>query len=123
MNLIVFLIVLLAVFLNSVAQLALKAAVNRIDNFNFEWSNLSSLFYQFGTNPWLWLGMICYVISFLVWIFVLSKTDVSIAYPLAALGYVITAFMAYFLLGEHITFLRIAGTIVILLGVFMVARS
>jgi len=58
-----------------------------------------------------------------VWVVALSKVPVSIAYPMLSIGYVVNAVAAYYLLGESITPLRLAGIGVIILGVFMVARS
>jgi len=48
---------------------------------------------------------------------------VSIAYPMLSIGYVINAIAAYYLLGESVTPLRMLGIGIIVLGVFIVARS
>ena len=53
----------------------------------------------------------------------LSRTDVSIAYPMVSIGYVLTAIAAWQLLGESLSAMRVAGIGVIILGVVMVARS
>jgi multidrug transporter EmrE-like cation transporter len=53
----------------------------------------------------------------------LSKVPVSIAYPMLSIGYVINAIAAYYLLGESVTPMRFAGIGVIIVGVFIVARS
>ena len=123
MKLVVLPMLLFGVLLNVGAQLALKAGLNRMGNISFAWSNLMTLTTQFAVNPWMWVGLACYTISIAVWIFVLSRVDVSIAYPLVSIGYILNAIGAYYLLGENISLLRAAGTIVILIGVLMVVRS
>jgi len=68
-------------------------------------------------------GIACYVVSVVVWIMALSRVEVSIAYPMLSIGYVVNAVAAYFLFGEAVTPLRLTGIAVIILGVFIVARS
>jgi multidrug transporter EmrE-like cation transporter len=58
-----------------------------------------------------------------VWVIGLSKVPVSIAYPMLSLGYVVNAIAAYYLLGEAVTPLRMAGIGVIIAGVVLVAHS
>jgi multidrug transporter EmrE-like cation transporter len=58
-----------------------------------------------------------------VWILALSRVEVSIAYPLLSVGYVVNAIAAYYLFGEAVTPMRMIGIGVIILGVFLVARS
>jgi len=58
-----------------------------------------------------------------VWVIGLSKVPVSIAYPMLSIGYVINAAAAYYLLGEAVTPMRFVGIGIIILGVFIVARS
>ena len=123
MNLIIFPVLLLGVLLNAGAQLLLKAGVQRIENFDLSFNNLSNLGLQVSMNPYIVAGITAYVISVGVWLIVLSRVDVSIAYPMVSLGYVVNAIAAYYLFAEAITVMRISGIFVILLGVLMVARS
>ena len=68
-------------------------------------------------------GLTCYVISVVVWILALSRVQVSIAYPMLSLGYVVTAFIAWAFMGEAVSAMRMSGIAVIIVGVFLVARS
>lgn len=116
-------ILLFGVFLNAGAQLALKAGVQRIDNFDLSLNNLMNLALQVSMNPFIIAGIIAYVVSVGVWLVVLSRLDVSIAYPMVSLGYVVNAIAAYYLFEESVTVMRMSGIFVILLGVYIVARS
>lgn len=116
-------LIIFAIFLNTAAQLALKAGMGRIGYFAFSWNNLVSISLQVATNPFILTGLICYVLSVVVWLLVLSRIEVSVAYPLVSLGYIATAIAAYYLFDEALTPLRILGIMVILVGVYMVART
>jgi drug/metabolite transporter (DMT)-like permease len=63
------------------------------------------------------------VISVVVWILGLSRVDVTIAYPMLSLGYVVNAFLAWYLFGEVLTLQRLIGIAIILIGVLVLARS
>jgi drug/metabolite transporter (DMT)-like permease len=79
--------------------------------------------FQLATQPPIIAGLACYVVSVVVWILGLSRVDVSIAYPMLSLGYVVNALAAWWLFGEVVTLQRAIGIGVILLGVYLVARS
>lgn len=123
MTLTVFALVLLGVLLNSGAQILLKAGMDNIGHFTFTWSNFWPIAWQVAINPWILIGLVSYVVSVMVWLLVLSRTDVSIAYPMISLGYIVSAVAAYFFLGEHVTLMRMTGIFIILFGVFLVVRS
>jgi multidrug transporter EmrE-like cation transporter len=53
----------------------------------------------------------------------LSRVEVSIAYPMLSVGYVVNAAAAWYLFGEQVTIERLVGIGIIILGVFVVARS
>lgn len=116
-------LILVGVLLNSGAQILLKMGMRHIGHFTFTVNNFFPIAWQVALSPWIVFGIACYVISMLVWLLVLSRTDVSIAYPMVSLGYVISAIAAYFLLGEHVTLMRMSGIFIILFGVYLVARS
>lgn len=123
LSLYTFSLILFAVFLNATAQLLLKAGMNKIGEFAFSWANIVPVSLQIATNPFILSGLFCYVFAVAVWLLVLSRTEVGIAYPLVSLAYIITAIAAYYLFGEQLSLIRILGIGVIMLGVYMVART
>jgi len=58
-----------------------------------------------------------------VWVAALSRVPVSIAYPMLSIGYIVNAVAAWYLFGEALSAMKLAGIGVIIVGVFMVARS
>lgn len=123
MNVISFSLLMTGVLLNAGAQLLLKAGTNAVGVFEFSSSNILPVGMKLATEPHIVGGIGCYVISVVVWILALSRIEVSIAYPLLSIGYVVNALAAWYLFGEAVTPLRISGIGVIILGVYLVARS
>jgi len=116
-------LVLFGVALNAAAQLLLKAGTNVIGHFEFSAANAIPVGTKLALEPHILGGVVCYVVSVVVWVMALSRVEVSIAYPMLSIGYVVNAVAAYYLLGEPVTPLRMVGIAVIVAGVFMVARS
>jgi drug/metabolite transporter (DMT)-like permease len=58
-----------------------------------------------------------------VWIMALSRVEVSVAYPMLSLGYIVNAFFAWWLFGEALTVSRLVGMGIIIVGVYLVAKS
>lgn len=123
MTLPAFLLILTGVLLNAVAQLALKASVAGMGALSLTPATAWPLFTRLAAEPWLWVGLFCYGISVVVWILALSRVDVTIAYPMLSIGYVVNALAAAALLGEALTLQRMLGIGIIILGVFILARS
>ncbi|HEV8259816.1 MAG TPA: SMR family transporter [Burkholderiales bacterium] len=123
MNLVSFSLVLAGVLLNAAAQLLLKAGTNRIGAFAFAPENILPIGLRVAVEPFVLGGLGCYFISVLIWIMALSRVEVSIAYPMLSIGYVVNALAAWYLFGEAVTAQRMVGIATIIVGVFIVARS
>ena len=116
-------LILTGVMLNAVAQLLLKAGSRAIAGLSFSFANAGTLFERVAINPPIMGGLVCYAISVVVWILALSRVDVSVAYPMLSVGYVVNAIAAWLLFGEDLSAARVAGIGVIIVGVWLVARS
>ena len=107
MNLISFLLVLTGVLLNAAAQLLLKAGVSHLGVIRLQFNTILSAGWKLAFEPHILGGLACYVVSVVVWILALSRVQVSIAYPMLSLGYVVTAVVAWALLGEALSAMRL----------------
>ena len=116
-------LILLGVLLNAAAQLLLKEGMRRIGHFEFVWANTIPIGMQVAANPFVIGGILLYVLSVVVWILVLSRVEVSLAYPMLSIGYIVNAIAAYYLFGEDVTLTRITGILVIIAGVWLITRS
>ncbi len=118
-----FALVLLGVLLNAGAQLLLKAGVRPLGSLSPSWATLVPTLLQVLAQWPILAGLGCYVVSVGVWIVALSRTEVSLAYPMLSLGYVVNALAAWWLFGEALNPARWAGMLLILGGVLVMARS
>lgn len=123
MNPISLICILAGVTLNAGAQLLLKAGVNAVGHFEFTRENILPIGLKLATQLPIVGGLACYVVSVGVWIIGLSRVEVSVAYPMLSLGYVVNAFAASYLFGEALSAQRLAGIAIILVGVVVLARS
>ncbi|MBL8510624.1 MAG: EamA family transporter [Betaproteobacteria bacterium] len=123
MNSITFSLVLFGVLLNAAAQLLLKAGTTRIGHFSFSLDNIVPIGWQLATQPFILGGLSCYAVSVVVWVMALSRTPVSIAYPMLSIGYIVNALAAWWLFGESLPAQKVAGIAVIVIGVWLVAKS
>jgi multidrug transporter EmrE-like cation transporter len=111
------------VLLNAAAQLLLKAGTNAVGHFEFSAQNIVPVGMKLAFEPHIAGGLACYVVSVAAWILGLSRVDVSIAYPMLSIGYVVNAVAAWYLFGESFTAQKLIGIAFIVAGVFLVARS
>jgi multidrug transporter EmrE-like cation transporter len=116
-------LLLICVALNTIAQVLLKAGVRTVGAIDFSLAHIGRAAAALLFEWHIFTGLVCYVSSVAVWLMVLSRIEVSVAYPMVSLGYIATAIAAYYLFGESLSPTRIAGIFIILLGVYLVARS
>jgi multidrug transporter EmrE-like cation transporter len=112
-------LILLAVVLGVVGQLLLKQGVSAdgpIGGINR--ALLATIF-----RPLVLLGFACYGLSSLFWLVVLSRTELSFAYPMIALGYVLVFFLSWWFFHDKVTWVRLVGLALICGGVVVVALS
>ena len=116
-------LILVSVTLAAVAQLTLKAGMNRVrDSYGVVGVNGGSL-KAVASTPMVWLGLVLFGLSALVWLMVLSRTSLSFAYPFAALTYVLILLFDAFVLDETVPPLRWAGVAFIAVGIFLISRT
>ncbi|SRR5690348_13735861 len=76
-----------------------------------------------ATSPAVLMGMACFGLSALVWLFVLAKIPVSTAYPFIAVGIIITVVGGRFLFAEPVSLLKLFGIALVVVGVVCVGSS
>lgn len=114
-------LILLSVLLNCAAQLLIRKGMLVEGEVGMQ--NMLSHVGSMIINLWLWGAMFCYALSILLWMSVLSKVEVSYAYPFLSVGYVVSAVAGYALFNENLSPIRVAGIIVICIGVILISRS
>ena len=84
------LLILTGVLLNAAAQLVLKKGMSQIGSIQVDINSILTMVLKASTNIYVWSGLIFYVISFVVWLMVLSRVEVSYAYPFLSIGYILS---------------------------------
>lgn len=117
------LLIFSSVALNAAAQLFIRQGMLQFGVVSFEAEQLWRMIWSVFTNCFLLSGMLCYAVSIVLWMVVLSKVNVSLAYPFLSMGYVMTAVLAYFIFGEPLTPQKCIGILVICFGVVILTYS
>lgn len=115
-------LIVASVTLNALAQVTLRKAM-LVGGSLPPLSEPARLAFALLGNPWLWGGMACYAVSILLWLVVLGRAEVSVAYPMLSIGYVIAAVLGVVYLGEVVTLARGGGIALICLGVLVLSRT
>ena len=108
-----------AVCLGVVGQLLMKSGMNQVGA--IDRLGVAALIRVFS-NPWVLLGFASYGLSSVVYLMALSKLDLSVAYPMIGLGYVLVVLFSWLLLREPVGVARWVGVFLIVAGVWLVGR-
>jgi len=114
---------IVCVGLTAIAQLLLKMGMSSQAIQRAMESSTASVYWLALASPLIWAGMVCFAASAGLWLLVLGKLDVSMAYPLTALGLVATTLAGIFLLGEIASVAKLIGIALILAGVLVLAAG
>lgn len=106
-----------------VGQVLLKQGMRVMGPVTLDLPGLPALILRLATSPWVVIGMSLYLGGSLFWLTALSRIDLSLAYPFAGLNYVLILIASYVVFGEALNPMRIAGVLLIALGVSLIARS
>ncbi len=117
-------VMLLAVSAGTVGDLLLTKGMKELGDLSaMNLRGLLSAAYQAMTSPKLVLGTAMLAVFFFLWLAVLSWEDLTVALPMQALNYVLVAFLSQYFLGEIVTPMRWAGTILVCIGVILITKS
>lgn len=121
----IILFIISSVSLSAFAQIVLKMGMSnaKVQNDLIIAGNLFEKLFIALTNVYVVAGISMYLLSMVLWLVVLSKIDVSVAYPFVGLGFIITMVLGFLLLNEQISAMRVMGTILVVCGVLMVSST
>lgn len=111
--------ILVSILLNLLGQFSIKSGVNKLGGLSLTFPDIAKSL----LSPLVLGGLVAYGIGSIFWILALSHKDLSYAYPMLSVGYIIILILSWAFLGEQITLVRILGVILISFGVFLVFKS
>lgn len=118
-----FFYILTSIMLGICGQLLFKRGALHLGQIELHTRQSLSVVIQMLTSPSLLLGVVFYAGSTFFWIIALSKVDLSYAYPMLSIGYVLVFFLSWWLFGEAITPIRLLGVVFVCMGVYFISIS
>ena len=117
-------IILLSVCLAAAAQIMLKQGMNHVAEVSGAFTPTSGASLRAAaTTPLVWIGLFTFALSALVWLAVLSRVDLSFAYPFASLTYVIILLYSKYIGDEPVSLVRWGGAALIVTGIVLIAQD
>jgi multidrug transporter EmrE-like cation transporter len=123
MTFLVFVLIIISIFLSVSAQILLKNGMSSQSVTQALSSGPIDSILSIVTNISILSGLTAYVASVGFWLIVLSRMDVSKAYPFVGLGFILTMLFAYIFLNEPITTMKLVGTSFVFIGIILVSIS
>ncbi len=117
-----FLLIFTSVGLSALAQLALKTGTGAATRAR-DVVGIGGEATALAQSPLIWSGLILYGLGAILWLFVLGRVPLSVAYPFVGMGFILTMAAGFLVLGEEMSVARIGGTLLIAAGCVLVARS
>jgi drug/metabolite transporter (DMT)-like permease len=74
-------------------------------------------------NPWVLSGFAAAFLASLAWMAAMTRFELNYAYPFMSLAFVIVMVFSVLFLGEQLNFARIAGTVMVVAGLVVIARA
>ena len=118
----VIVLLIISVLLGVFGQLSLKQGMKNIGTFGLK-DFASSKIFKLIEEKFVVIGVVLYAVATLFWLVILSKAELSFAYPMLALGYVLIAILSKIFFNENVTITRFIGILLISIGVFLLLRS
>lgn len=118
-------LMLSTVALNASASILVKKGAGALVGGSKLSGGLSGVWATIGpaVNVYTVLGIVLLGFSFVSYVIVLSKVQLSVAQPMLALSYILVGVSAHFIFGEALSWTKIVGIGVIILGVILVSTK
>ena len=108
-----------AIICNSSANIFMKVGMLKVE----QGGTLVQTIFRAARQPMVWVGVISFAMALMFYSVVLSKLNLSIAYPLmVSLGLIIVILASYFFLTESISVVQVVGFVLIIAGVWLVSK-
>lgn len=117
----VLVLILISVMLSAGGQLAMKSGVISLEKLSVTNIIVPSTMLKLISNPLIILGVFLYGVASIFWLSILSRSELSYAYPMIAISYVVTSVIAWLLFKENLTLIRFLGISMIIAGVYVIS--
>lgn len=118
-----YIILAIAIITAVMSQLLFKKGVTNLGEIGLSAKNIFNLVINIFSNPYIFVGLILYGASFIVWLIVLSRMKLSVVYPITSMNFVLVLFASHYLFGEKLSFTQMMGVSFIIVGVIALAKK
>jgi multidrug transporter EmrE-like cation transporter len=118
-----FAMILVCVALGVGGQLLLKKGMSADRDAVDRVSEVVPRLLKAALTPTVLAGFVLYALSAALWLIILTRAELSWAYPLLSMGYVFVVVLSRFLFHESVTPTRLVGTLVVVFGVWLISRT
>jgi uncharacterized membrane protein len=113
-------IIIVGVIFAALGQVSWKLGMTQVgQSSTLNFAGLSTIL----LNPLVLLGFIMYGLSAIFWLIALSKKDLSYVYPFISLTYILVLLLSSLVLKESIGVNKVIGTLIIIIGLIIIARA
>lgn len=116
-------LILFTVLTNAAAQIMLKKGMIAVGGFAAGGASAIDFLLKTFLNPFVFTGLCIFVVSMVSHLIVLSKVELSFAYPFLSLAYVVVAAYAFFVFHEDVSLVRMGGIALVCAGTVLIAQS
>jgi multidrug transporter EmrE-like cation transporter len=117
-------LILLSISLAVSGQLLLKSGMLEVGRIGVgDLSYYKSILLRTAASPRILGGLALYGFAAVSWLIVLSRVDLSFAYPFGGLGYIAVLLVSRLVLDEPVGLVRWIGVFLIVLGILFISRS
>ena len=114
-----------SILLSTAAQLCMKASMLLIAQQHGQGLEIFDRLLEPTVLIWLFVGLSSYALSMLFWLFAIARLELSLAYPMLSLSYVLVYVVAvnWSLLNETVSWTRTFGILVVVVGIILIVHS
>ena len=112
-----------SILLAITAQLLMKSGIMRIGGIDFSKGGIPTQLVRLITCPHIIIGFAIFAASMIFYLAAISRLDISMAYPMVSVNYVLVMIFSKIFFHEKINIYRLAGVFLIVSGVILISRS
>ncbi len=118
-----YVLLIVAITMSVTGELLLKQGMNQVGGLSLHPSTIVADLWRSFTSPFVLLGFVAVFGGSIFWLSVISRVQLSFAYPMLSLGYILMMIASWLFLKEDVTAVRMAGVFVICVGVVLVSQT
>lgn len=116
--------IIIAEIWTAIGQVLLKKGTNSLEGHSLrDYAGFIRFIRDVLSKPAIWIGLASMAVGLVVWLMALAQGDLSLVFSIGSIQYIMILFLAHFLLGEKIDRMKLAGTLLVVLGIILITIS